>query len=223
MSACDELPVLYGRNRWVLARTDRDAADEQEAVETAGAYLSRVLGYASPSNTRSVFERVSVVGDVSRYVIGAACPVLISAMQPSGFGELAERLQFDGRLLGLYTQCDTFRTVKAQRPWVVSVEFDWRAPDTAIPWPRRSVNSLGIPSEDGDHELDWLLLGAWFAGDVQEPTCGTWWSQSVDEVKEQVGEAVSAVKQAVVPWLILGAVGVSVGVGIVLASKGKRR
>jgi hypothetical protein len=223
MSECDTLPVPYGRNRWVLARTDRDAANVEAVVETAAAYLSRVLGYASPDNTRSLFERISVMGDDSRYVIGAACPVVISASQPSGFDELAERLNLQGTLLGLYTKCHTLRTVNAQKPWIVSVEFDWRAPDTAIKWPRRSVNMLGVPSTDGDHDLDWLLLGAYHAGDVQEPTCGSWWAQSGEYVGEQVAEVVEKVKGAVMPWLVLGVVGISVGVGLALTSKGKRR
>jgi hypothetical protein len=167
--ACDNdsIPVLRGHNRWVLARTDRDAPEAEEVRETAGAFLSRALGRASPSGTRSIFEALSPPGsDASRYVIGAARPVDVRAAQPETTDEALRLAMPEGRLLGRHTDCEVTRTVAAQKPWMVVVDFDWRAPDVLVPWPRRRVNDLGFPVE-ADHELDWLLLAASYTGEAR--------------------------------------------------------
>lgn len=167
--ADDRLTVVTGNNRWVVARTDRDAPTQSDVLETAGAFLSRVLGDASPTGQRTIFEHIGVPAQPAgqaRYVIGAARPVIVTAAQPRTPAGAIEFSRPQGRLLGRREDCPVIRSVQAQDPWLVTVDFDWRAPTTTIPWPRRAVNALGFPV-DTDTGLDWLLLAATHVGPAQ--------------------------------------------------------
>lgn len=210
MNLCenDRLPVLRGHNRWVLARTDRDGADPEDVRETAGAFMSKALSSAQPLAQRSLLEFLSPPWqDATRFVVGAARPVIVQAHQPKSVDESLRLSTPSGRLLGVYTACPTMRTVEAQVPWLVFVDFDWRAPDAVIPWPRRKVNAIGIP-QDVDLELDWLLLAAAFEGEAKfdDTSHSELW-------KPNFG--------AVVPWLFVGGVVVG-GLSVVYFSKRKR-
>jgi hypothetical protein len=212
---CDNVTVRNGRNLWALARTDRDAPSLDEVIETAAAFLVKTLGVASPSGSRGAFELLPIVGENSRYIIGAACPARIKALQPADVSELFALQLPPGEVLANYQDCDVLRSVTAQRPWLVLVDFDWRAPTVVVPWPKRKVNDFGLP-EDVDQGLDWLLLGASYAGAPLEPTCKGWLEEQAAGVKRKVMSALT-------PFLILGAVGLGIGVGFAFTQKGRKR
>ncbi len=207
----DEITLKSGRNIWVLARTDRDGADLETVLQTAGAVLSRFLGRASPSGTRSIFEVLqSPKGeeDTARFVIGAARPVVVEAFQAdSPETALQQRpLLSEDEPIARFEECPTIRTVKAERPWYVTAEFDWRAPTTKAAWPRRAVGPLGFPV-DTDHGLDWLLLSAAHRGPAEESD-----TDLLDEVSGETGElieeAAKSLKKHTAPILwTLAAVG----------------
>lgn len=175
MGSCanDKVTIKPGRNVWVLARTDRDGASLPDVLQTAGGVLKRFLGQASPVGTRSIFNQLQSPKDDphgARFVIGAARPVLVDAFQatsPDTANQQQPTLAPEVRS-DYFVDCPVFRTIAAERPWFVTVEFDWRAPTTVADWPRRAVNFLGIPV-DTDQGLDWLLLAAGHEGEAQEP------------------------------------------------------
>lgn len=214
---CDSVTVRHGRNRWALARTDRDAPNPDEVIETAAAFLIKTLGAASPAASRGMFEVLPIIGDDNRYVIGAACPARIQAVQPSDLSETFALQMPPGEKLANYQECPVLRSVTAQKPWIVSVDFDWRAPDVVVPWPKRKVNDWGL-TEDIEHGLDWLLLGASFAGPPLDDSCKGWFAQQTEVVGEKVKHALSSL----VPFAVLGAVGIGFGVGFALTRKARK-
>jgi hypothetical protein len=214
---CDSVTVRNGRNRWALARTDRDAPTPDEVIETAAAFLIKTLGAASPAASRGMFEVLPLIGDDARYVIGAACPARIQAVQPNSLDETFALQLPPGERLANYQECPVLRSVTAQKPWIVSVDFDWRAPTVQLPWPKRKVNDFGL-TENVDHGLDWLLLGASFAGPPLDHSCKGWVGEQVEEVEKKVKSALSAL----IPFAVLGAVGIGFGVGFALTRKAKR-
>lgn len=174
----DQITIRPGRNVWLLGRTDRDAPTYADVVQTAAAFLSRVFGERSPE------EVISTA--LGRYIIGAARPVLIEALQtPPGKSPLDVRPALEGSRIARREDCETLRTVKADRLWWVVARFDWRGPRTARDWPARAVNWLGIPSRP-DHDLDWLLIEANHAGPAKEPD--TSWGEETGERLEKVAE-----------------------------------
>lgn len=210
--AQDTVTIKPGRNVWVLVRTDRDAADKAAVLQTAGGVLKRFLGRPSPLGTRDVFEVLQSPKDDphdARFVIGAARPVLVDAFQASSpEGSLKEQpLLPPGVRTDYFADCPTPRSVAAQRPWFVTVEFDWRAQTTRTPWPHRAVNFLGMPYETA-HGNDWLLVAAGHKGAPQEPD-----TSLGDEVLDEAAEQATAVVRAAKPWLL--GLGVALGVGSV--------
>lgn len=184
MSDC-KLTIPRGANRWVIARTDRDGATRDEVITTAGAFLGRILSNASPPGQRSPFDKLPGFDD--RFIVGAARPIdIIDAEQPNSSAEAAQLARPGGELLARFTDCAVIRTVAAERPWIVIADFDWRAPSTEVPWPRRRVSDLGIPSA-ADNDLDWLVLSASFLGRAQNPdtTIG-------DELADDIGRVADA-------------------------------
>lgn len=222
--SCDRVPIRQGVNRWVLARTDRDGARAEEVRETAGAFLSRVLGPASPLHTRSIFERIGVPGTGSaEFVIGSARPVLIDAEQPVTLsGQWARMIPLGGEVIAQWLECPVLRTVRAQRPWIVAVDFDWRAQDTVVDWPRRRVE-YGVGIQD-DHQLDWLLLGAIYQGETKRPDPGTWTETTTERGGEWVDQRVQRAKKQTaeltkdLKWIVGGALFVAVVTFLINAS-----
>lgn len=222
--AQDKVTIRNGRNVWVLGRTDRDGADVAAVLQTAGGVLKRFLGQASPAGTRSVFEVLQSTRDDphgARFVIGAARPVLVDAFQatsPETAVEQQPRLPREVET-DYFADCPTFRTISAQRPWYVTVEFDWRAPTTKIDWPRRAVDILGVPLF-GDQALDWLLLSAGHKGPSEESD-----TSLLDEVSEDtkrvIVEAAEKVANAAKPLLIALAFIVGGGAVVYLVSKSR--
>lgn len=198
---------MRGHNRWILARTDRDGATSAEVLETAGAFLSRVLGPASPSGQRSIFEPLNVPGKPARYIIGAARPVTVAASQPADVRAALGAVRPKGELIARWSDCPVLRTIEAQQPWIVTANFDWRAPDTRIPWPRRKVTALGTTSDDS-YGLDWLLLGASHAGRAIQPD-----TTYADELSEAGARVVDDLSRGLGALLTIGAV---VGAGALL-------
>lgn len=219
MTTCedDKVTIKPGRNAWLFARTDRDAVDRSEAIQTGGALLKRVLGNASPLGSRSIFEVVQSPkgpSDVGRFVIGAARPVLVTATQDDRpflpVGDLAGRAE----------DCKAIRAIKAERPWWVSVEFDWRGPDTVIDWPHRAVNALGFETDE-PLALDWLLIEARHIGAAVEPD-----TSLGGEVAEAGGEVVKAAADAALGAGKLVLFGAGAALALFLLSKfagGKNR
>lgn len=161
--ACS-LRIYPGHNVWLLARTNRDAPNEQEVVESTAAFLIRALGMASPLATRSPLEVVASPGGERRYYIGAARPVEVTAVS-------RERLAMpSGEVVARREDCPEpyMSHVSGVDIWYVLVEFDWRSDAVDVPWPRRRVNWLGWASDDKPEEpFDWLLLEAVKQGDVK--------------------------------------------------------
>lgn len=210
-----------------MARTDRDGATAEQVVDTAGAFLARELGGASPLQLRNFTEHLSTRqdGHQGRFIIGAARPVTITASRPTGptgFELLAPRT---GTVLANRAHCDVLRTVNAQQPWIVTAQFDWRAPSTRVDWPRRKVNFGAFPTRS-DHDLDWLLLGAAYLGRAKQPDT-EWWSEVTDEWLTDFQRAAARAKEAaaaeaqriVVPI----AVAAAIAGGIWLARRSRRR
>lgn len=152
------LTVKRGHNVWLLARTNRDAPTPDEVTETTAAFLVKTLGKASPANTRGVFETVQSPAGNRRYYIGAARPVEIEAYKEP----FTEALP--GETYARRENCPepVISSVEGKDSWWVVVEFDWRANDVEIPWPRRRVEWLGLTHSDDEPErpFDWLLLQA---------------------------------------------------------------
>lgn len=226
-AACDSVPIVHGHNRWVLARTDRDAPDLEDVKETASAFLSRVLGKASPTGQRSIFEALAVPDtDSSRYVIGAARPVTIRAAQPATVREALDlSLPREGNVLANYTQCSETRAVKAQRPWLVWADFDWRGPSKTIPWPTRKVSdSLFEYGGDDDQELDWLLLFASDHGQAIESDTSLAREVSA-ATRKQLQRALEGVGDATktIVWMGLGVGALTLGFQFYKSRKKGRR
>jgi hypothetical protein len=217
----DKLTVVHGNNRWVLARTDRDAPTTDDVLETTAAFLSQTLGRASPAAQRSIFEVFSPNDDGKpQWAIGAARPATAEASQPESVDDALALSRPEGRLVGRHTDCPVLRTVGAERPWIVSVEFDWRGPTTVLPWPRRRIDPFGL-SLDTPNNLDWLLLAASVTGPARHPDT-SFTRELGKRGRKEVRRAKRALQNAATPLLVLAGV---VGVGYVWSSlrKGKRQ
>lgn len=194
--ADDLIEIPRGNNRWVLARTDRDAPTLDDVLESSGAFLGRVLGQASPFGQRNIFEHLPAPGgpklpeNEERFVIGAARPVLVRAEQPETASEALDLVRPEGNLIARHSDCPTLRTVRAERPWIVAVDFDWRGQSTTAPWPRHGVNAFGLPTDD-PNDLDWLLLGASHTG-LAKSKDTTLMREVSDETAKQIKRAASA-------------------------------
>jgi hypothetical protein len=98
-------------------------------------------------------------GGGQRYYIGPARPMDLRASQARPTLDTAMeswRHEID--------QPDAL-AVRAERPWFVVADFDWRGPTKTFDrWPRRSIDLFGIP-QDADQDLDWLLLQASWYGE----------------------------------------------------------
>jgi hypothetical protein len=143
--------VRPGSNSWLLARTDRDAAERSTVIESSGAFLNRVLNQASPAGLRGIFQILQVGPTGGRFVIGAARPMLVTANdqrpeRPEGLAR--DRQSTDGLIP---------RRVRALKPWFLQVVFEWHGGIVKLPWPQHFGAVLGSELES-DVELDWLLL-----------------------------------------------------------------
>ena len=198
-----QVTIKPGRNAWLLARTDRDAPTQLDVIQTAAAYMSRVIGQRSP-------EEIVSTGP-SRFIIGAARPVLIEGVQtPVDGSGLDSRPSIEGERLQRHLDCVEPYTITADRVWWVTVRFDWRGPTVKRDWPARGVNWLGIPHR-GPGGLDWLLVQANWVGPAQE-TDTTWGGEVGEQVGEGLRKAGAAVSSAIAP-----AGALLVGAGLLLA------
>jgi hypothetical protein len=223
----DAVPIKQGRNIWVISRTDRDAPHADQIVDSAGAVLKRWLGAPSPLGQRSIFEAVpspkiggfwsAWIGSnvTAQFFIGAARPVTVgqSLARPS-----TEALVPSSEVVGRFEACPNVRMVNAQTPIWVIADFDWRAADTTIPWPRRSVNALGIPT-DNDQALDWLLVEAAFAGPADQPD-GSLGGDVAQVAKDDAGDALKALSPIVTGALYVAGAGL---IGLMLYKLASRR
>lgn len=190
MAACD-VKVVSGRNMWLLARTDRDGASEEDVLQSAVAFLQTVIGeQAKP------YELIQIPDgrtDVATAVIGNARPVVVTAKRgPKGGLPPGPPLQ--GVLQSRQQDCDEIYTVKATRPWWVKVGFDWRASDRTIPWPRLRVNAIGLRDRETQFDNDWLLVEYRYAGETGEDI--SWGDAMIKEAGETLKEGVENVAKA---------------------------
>lgn len=214
----DQVDIRRGRNAWVLARTDRDGANRDQVIQTAGAFLSRVLGPASPERMRGLFDVIqSPQGPegTGRFFIGSARPVLITAFQAdSPQSALAQMPRLRGEIIATREQCETLRAVKAEAPWFVVARFDWRAPLSSAPWPRRAVDPFGIPF-DSQTDNDWLLLAAAHQGRAKAKD---------SSLAKEVGDELRSTGSSLLLWAGLAvAAGGAIYLGAKASSKGRRR
>lgn len=143
--------IKHGPNSWLVQRTDRDEADRAAVIESAGAFLNRVLNNASPAGYRGVFQLLSASPTGGRFVIGAARPILVTVndsrpTRPDGL-----------QVTGASTDGGLPRIVRARKPWFLQIIFEWHGGTVKLPWPQHFGAVLGseLASET---ELDWLLL-----------------------------------------------------------------
>lgn len=140
-----------GKNSWLVARTDRDAADAAMAVASLAAVLSRWLNHAGPAGLRGTLQTLSASATGGRFVIGAARPVLahVHRERPPPPEGLA--------VVGRNEDSPLPRRVRALRPWYLGVVFEWHGGLVKLPWPTHFMAPLGSTAFS-DLELDWLLL-----------------------------------------------------------------
>lgn len=184
--------IAPGRNFWTFARTDRDGATEEDVRQSAVALMWRLLGDGTPYELLPIPSAPGVTGAV----IGAARPVVISAVRGSQFPALQE-----GQLVGRAQDCPELQLVKASKPWFVYVGFDWRSGATTIPWPALEVSALGLRSWGPGDQLDWLLFEARHAGaGGEDTTWATEWAKKAQEVAGEAADlAASAAKSILLP------------------------
>lgn len=154
MSKRDDVQIVPGRNCWLVSRTDRDGVGVDGVRSTALVVLRRWLQGASPVSMRSVYAEHG-----ESYVIGAArglsFDITPAAPAMPELRAAALRQRFE--------ECRIVRVVSGREPWWLLVRFSWHGPEVRRPWPRFSVNAIGV-EDDNDPSLDWLLLEA-----VSEP------------------------------------------------------
>jgi hypothetical protein len=161
----EDVQIVPGRNRWLVCRTDRDGVREDGVRFTALVVLRRWLQGASPLSMRSVYAEQ---GDA--YVIGAARGLVldISGAAPAMPEQLGEAMPIrssgampgrGGAAVQRVADCRVVRLINARAPWWLTVRFSWHGAAVRRPWPRFSVNAIGV-EDDNDQSLDWLLIEA---------------------------------------------------------------
>lgn len=207
---------------WFLSRSDADAADESDVIDSLGEFLAQVLGPASPIESRGMFEVLQLPGEGHRWAIGAANPVTLESIEQPDTPEDAFALpRPSGEQLGSFEECETLRTLDAQAPWYMTISFDWRAPDTQIEWPRRATTA-GIP-HTADEDLEWLLISAAFQGTAQKPPTSMAGAVA-DAASEQADKVIESAKRAFSGWgtaLAVG-LGLATAIGIAVAIQKRR-
>lgn len=146
----DRVLIRHGANSWLIARTDRDEADRDAVIQSAGQILGHWLNFSSPAGYRGIFQVLHQSAAGARLVIGAARPLLIS------IGKDPAELEHD-RELG--ASAIDRQVLRVGAPWQVRADFEWLGPDTRIAWPFHSAAVHGATSLN-DMALDWLLLAA---------------------------------------------------------------
>ncbi len=143
--------IVSGSNSWLVARTDRDAADEERAIASFGAVLNKWLNHASPAGLRGIFQTLHTSATGGRFVVGAARPALVTVSRerpPPPEGLI---------VVGKNEGSPFARRVRASRPWYLSCVFEWHGGTIFLPWLHHVTPPLGSDCSS-DLELDWLLL-----------------------------------------------------------------
>jgi hypothetical protein len=146
----DRVLIRHGGNSWLIARTDRDEADRDAVIQSAGQILCAWLNLCSPLGFRGIFQVLHQSAAGARLVIGAARPMLIT------IGKDPHELEHDP---DVGSSAIERRVLALGSPWQVRADFDWQAGDTRINWPFAAAHVLGSASLN-DLALDWLLLAA---------------------------------------------------------------
>lgn len=185
-----KVPIVAGRNAWLLARTDRDGASEAEVLQSAQAFLAGVLG--EPLSPHELISLPDSTDTVSVSVLGKARPVVITAERGQRDG-IHRGSELPGVLLGrAQSVCDPLPLVNATRPWWVRVGFDWRGSDEWRPWPMLRVSPLGFRTRGEPDQNDWLLIEARDMGQAPEGSEDpSWMAEQVKGVGDMASKAVA--------------------------------
>lgn len=204
-----ELTIHSGRNTWLLARTDRDGATEEEVLQSAVAFMHEVIG--DPLKPYETIQLPDGRDDVATAIVGNARPMVLSAYRGDKSGI------YDGRPLPGGTvrraqDCAEDYRVRATRPWWVRVAFDWRASDKVIRWPALEVNWWGYRSRGANPEADWILAEARYVGPemADDRTWGGEMLKGASEAAEQAAVMLAKVGTGVF-WAASGLVAVAAG------------
>lgn len=177
------LTISYGRNVWILARTDRDGPTPDAVVSDAVRWIWELLGGIAGFQP---FQAPGGPDWAARYYIDNARPSDIAAMQ----GDDADPRRHLPHGLERWSSNDLppGYGVDAEKPWFVIWDFDWRGPAVQFEkWPTRTLKLWLYPDTDPDLKADWLLLEAVHVSDKAERPDSTW----TDEVLQR-GKTVAA-------------------------------
>lgn len=193
--------LVQGCQRWLIVRTDRDGASEEEIAGMLAGFLQFVFRQLG-ADALEIFE----TGD-HEWRIGAARPVRYVVRPTKTIQVLTAGESIADSLL-----LDTFANIEAQTPWYMIVEVWWRGPDTVIRWPALKVIGIGFREWTLDR-ADWLLLQSRRPFNAQvDPGDQTWGEAVTDEALDAlkgVGERIKEETSSVVK--------VSLGTAAVLA------
>lgn len=187
--------VLPGRNVWLLARTDRDGPSPDGAVLTAAAWLNRLLPSATPAPPPSSPNGPE---GVSRYYMGDLRPLDLAAHRTAEPPPIPKGDQS----WNVNDQPGPYH-VKADIPWWVVADFDWRGPiKTFEKWPTRSVGTFGWASDEASLTADWLLVKAVHVGPPSRDDSSTTkeYGKAAAGVLPQIG---GVAMLALLAWFVL--------------------
>jgi hypothetical protein len=223
------LPLVPGRQVWIVGRTDRDGASVAEVSRMVAGFLQysfrNVSGGPPGSGANELFATSS---DPPEWRVSAARPVRLLVPPTQSLPEMESLLADaiasskpsgdDGHSVARREELDPLPILVASRPWYLALELWWRGPAATIPWPCLQVTWAGTRQRDYS-EADWLLLRSIVPpGTAADPGDESWGeaveanaSEAVDEVKKQLTVGLGA---AVLVAVLVG--------GIVLSSRRRR-
>ncbi len=211
MADIPSIKLPQGEQIWVMLRTDRDGASEEQIADSIGNLMRWVLREAKSDETGITDLHQVVSTGKNEWRVGSARPVqLISISKdrpsyPTG-QVLAAREQYPG---------EGIPTVAGDKAWWVVVRLWWRGSSTEVQWPSliARVGSLtGFNVADyGVDQADWTLDRAIVpAQKTADPGAATWGQTQGRRVEESAGQALSAAGTA-----LKVVVGVAVVAGLV--------
>lgn len=210
-----------GEQVWVMLRTDRDGASEQQVADSIGDLMRWVLREAKSDETGITDLHQVISTGKNEWRVGSARPVQLVSIgrdrpaYPVGV-VLAAREQYPG---------EGIPTVNGTTPWWVVVRFWWRGSATEVQWPSliARVGSLtGLNVADyGVDQADWTLDRAIVpALTAIDPGDATWGATQTERVEEAAAEALTAA--GTVAKVVTGVV-VLAGLGWLISKAVERR
>lgn len=197
---------MQGENVWRLVRTDRDATDVDGVLDTVGPAMVFFLKPAQPGSIldrfgRAVETRTETAVDLEPSSPGVLREWRVDAARPVQALEVTREPQISSlpkaaQLLGSRsTASDTvLPTVRATKPWYITVRFWWRGRDSDIPYPALRISDLlGVKERDKLVDADWYLDRAIVPADPSpDPGAETFGEKVQEGIEEAAGEALEA-------------------------------